>query len=73
MGYEKFVKKIFPFIGNKYNADSENKEEPSNIKQLIITLVDLNDMYKESSTGAFIDFTQNKIVAEKKSTRPIFS
>ena len=64
MGYEKFVKHIFPFIGNQYRGKLE--EGKINYKQLIITLSDLSDMYKENSKGALIDFTQNKLVAEKR-------
>jgi len=64
MGYEKFVKNIFPFIGNQYSGKLE--ESKINYKQLIITLDDLTAMYKENSKGAFIDFTQNKLVAEKR-------
>ena len=68
MGYEKFVKNIFPFIGNQYSGKPE--ESKINYKQLTITLSDLTDMYKESSKCAFIDFTQNKIVAERRVQEP---
>lgn len=38
MGYEKFVKKIFPFIGNQYNDVEEAREKPlpPGIKKIVM-------------------------------------
>ncbi len=38
MGYEKFVKKIFPFIGNQYNDVQEAREQPlpPSVKKIVM-------------------------------------
>jgi len=64
MGYEKFVKKVFPFVGNQYNiADEEKKSEK---KTLIITLEELIN----KSKGSVVDFAAGKLLGKEEVTDP---
>ena len=59
MGYEKFVKNIFPFIGNQYTNVEENNDKSY---QIVVTLDELKNAYSLSNTGAIIDFKKNRLV-----------
>ena len=56
MGYEKFVKRIFPFIGNQYaNIEDSGKEEE--YSKIIVTLDELTKFFD----GAVIDFVKGEL------------
>lgn len=65
MGYEQFVRKIFPFVGNQYNiADEEKKSEK---KTLIVTLEELIN----KSTGCIVDFAAGKLLGREDISDPL--
>lgn len=64
MGYEQFVRKIFPFVGNQYNiADEEKKSEK---KTLIVTLEELIN----KSKGTVVDFARGKLLGQEEVADP---
>ena len=64
MGYERFVRKVFPFVGNQYNiADEEKKSEK---KTLIVTLEELIN----KSKGSVVDFARGKLLGQEEVTDP---
>lgn len=67
MGYEKFVKNIFPFIGNQYTGIEENTDKSY---QIIVTLDELKNAYSISITGAIIDFKKNRLVWQNEVKEP---
>ena len=54
MGYEKFVKKVFPFIGNQYRGAEESSGDEYNKIDLIVGEVIVDDAV------CYIDFNQGK-------------
>ena len=64
MGYERFVRKVFPFIGNQYNiADEEKKSEK---KTLIVTLEELINI----GDGCIVDFAAGKLLGKEEVADP---
>ena len=64
MGYEQFVRKIFPFVGNQYNIADEEKNNEK--KTLIVTLEELIN----KSKGCVVDFAAGKLLGKEEVTDP---